>query len=83
MRHLRVGEAASCGEFRGKGIRARSDAYVTPTRAAEILHLAVGTLAVWRCTKRYDLPYVKAGGRVRYDIRDIDAFIQKNRKETH
>jgi hypothetical protein len=38
-----------------------------------------GTLAVWRCTGRYRLPYVKIGGRVRYIARDVDDFIQRQR----
>ena len=28
--------------------------------------LSVGTLAVWRCIKRYDLPFLKIGRSVRY-----------------
>lgn len=33
------------------------------------------TLAVWRCTKRYDLPYVKYGRLVRYRRKDLQAFV--------
>jgi|GEM_PF-871075 hypothetical protein len=33
------------------------------------------TLAVWRCNKRYDLPYVKYGRLVRYRRKDLQAFV--------
>ncbi|MFY7865515.1 helix-turn-helix domain-containing protein [Roseateles sp.] len=46
------------------------------TGAADYLGLTnPKTLAVWRCTKRYDLPYVKFGRVVRYRRADLDAFI--------
>jgi len=35
------------------------------------------TLEVWRCTKRYDLPYVKIGRLVRYREEDVAAFIER------
>ncbi len=37
--------------------------------------LAVGTLAVWDCTKRYDLKPVKVGRSVRYRRADLDQFL--------
>ena len=43
------------------------DTYLlTPTQMAEMLGVSIGTLAVWRCTKRYPLPYIKVGRSVRY-----------------
>ena len=48
---------------------------MTPEEVAEYLGISVETLNVWRCTKRYDLPYVKAGRLVRYRIADVEAFI--------
>ena len=44
--------------------------------AAEILSVSPGTLAVWRCTRRYPLPYQKIGRAVRYRIADLEAFAQ-------
>lgn len=44
--------------------------------AAEYLHTASGTLAVWRCTGRVNLPYVKIGRRVLYREDDLKAFIE-------
>jgi len=49
---------------------------LTPKKAAEILGVAIGTLAVWRCTARYPLPFVKIGRRVMYREQDINNFIE-------
>ncbi|MBZ0189782.1 MAG: helix-turn-helix domain-containing protein [Candidatus Obscuribacterales bacterium] len=46
--------------------------------AAAYLGVAEQTLAVWTCTKRYDLPYVKIGKLVKYRLVDLDEFIAKN-----
>lgn len=48
---------------------------LTPCQVAEHLGVSVETLNVWRATKRYDLPYVKAGRLVRYRSEDLEAFI--------
>ena len=39
---------------------------LTPAETAGLLGVTVGTLQVWRTTKRYPLPYVKMGRRVMY-----------------
>ncbi len=49
---------------------------LTPSQAAEILGVTIGTLAVWRCTARYPLPFVKIGRRVKYRLADINNFIE-------
>jgi hypothetical protein len=49
--------------------------------AAEILDKAPGTLVVWRSTRRYDLPYHKIGGSVRYAMEDLVAFLEAQRVE--
>ena len=43
--------------------------------AAEILGVTPGTLSVWRCTRRYPLPYVKVGRAVRYRLADLEKFL--------
>ncbi len=48
---------------------------LTKEDVSEILGVTVGTLAVWRATKRYKLPYVKSGRLVRYRDSDVQAFI--------
>ena len=49
---------------------------VDEKQASEILGLAPGTLSVWRCTKRYDLPFVKVGRSIRYRIADLERFLE-------
>jgi predicted DNA-binding transcriptional regulator AlpA len=44
--------------------------------AADILGVTAGTLSVWRCTRRYPLPYVKVGRAVRYRLSALEAFMQ-------
>lgn len=45
--------------------------------AARYLRVSPGTLAVWACTKRYDLKFLKIGRAVRYRQSDLDAFIEQ------
>ncbi len=49
---------------------------LTPTEVSEMLGITVETLNVRRATKRYHLPYVKAGRLVRYRLSDVLAFIE-------
>ena len=46
--------------------------------AAKYLGCTAGTLAIWKCTKRYPLPYVKIGRNVRYRLSDLMDFIENN-----
>jgi excisionase family DNA binding protein len=48
---------------------------MTPEHVAAYLGVSIETLNVWRCTKRYNLPYVKAGRLVRYRMQDVEAFV--------
>lgn len=45
--------------------------------AAKYLSVSPGTLAVWDCTKRYDLKPIKIGRAVRYRRADLDKFIEQ------
>lgn len=45
-------------------------------QAAIYLGVAPNSLAVWRTTKRYALPYIKVGRLVKYRISDLDAFLE-------
>jgi len=44
-------------------------------QAASHLTLSPGTLAVWRSTGRYALPFLKVGRMVRYRRSDLDAWL--------
>ena len=57
------------------------DSLISPSDAADILGVAKGTLAVWRSTGRYNLPYVKIGSRVMYRLIDIQAFINERLRD--
>jgi predicted DNA-binding transcriptional regulator AlpA len=48
--------------------------------AAKYLSVSPGTLAVWDCTKRYDLKPLKVGRAVRYRRSDLDAFLNSQLK---
>jgi len=45
--------------------------------AATRLQVTPETLAVWRCTRRYPLKFVKVGRKVRYRPADIEEFLDK------
>lgn len=53
-----------------------NDRLLTPHEAAAMLGITPGTLTVWRCTRRYNLPYIKVGRCVRYKRSDVLAFIE-------
>jgi len=53
---------------------------LTPEQVSTALGVNTHTLAVWRCTGRYNLPYIKAGRLVRYKESDISAFIERSTK---
>jgi excisionase family DNA binding protein len=46
--------------------------------AARYLKVSPGTLAVWDCTKRYNLRPIKVGRNVRYRRADLDRFLEEN-----
>jgi excisionase family DNA binding protein len=57
-----------------KNVRFQID-LLSRLQAAEYLGISAKTLAVWACTKRYNLPYVKIGRLVKYNRADLEAFI--------
>ena len=50
----------------------------SPPEAVEYLGHIVEeqTLAVWRCNRRYPLPYCRIGRRIAYRKADLDAFVE-------
>lgn len=55
-----------------------SSPLLTREQAANYLGITTSTLAVWACTKRYDLAFVKIGRLCKYRIQDLDSFISRN-----
>lgn len=49
---------------------------LTTAQAADYLATKPHTLEIWRCTRRYALPYIKVGRNIRYRRDDLDAFLQ-------
>jgi hypothetical protein len=54
------------------------DILFSTQQSADFLGVKPGTLAVWQCTKRYNLPSVKVGRLRKYRLSDLQAFIQNN-----
>lgn len=48
-------------------------------QAADFLGISPGTLVVWRCEKRYSVPYLKVGRKVLYDVDDLVAFLESRK----
>jgi len=53
-----------------------NDKLLNRREAAELLGTTEGTLAVWTCNKRYNLPVVKVGRLVKYKLSDLITFIE-------
>lgn len=46
-------------------------------QAAAYIGVSPGTLEVWRCTKRYHIPFIKVGRLVRYRKSELDSFLEQ------
>ncbi|HUU92202.1 MAG TPA: helix-turn-helix domain-containing protein [Phycisphaerae bacterium] len=57
-----------------------ADDLMTADAAAAYLGLRAGTLAVWRCTGRYNLPFIRVGRKaIRYSRADLDRFLAQGK----
>ncbi len=50
---------------------------LTPEEAARFLNVRPNTLAIWRSTGRYNLPFVRVGRLVRYRLDDLLEFAER------
>jgi len=50
---------------------------LTTEQAAKYLGLKPSTLAIWRSTGRYPVPFVKVGRNTRYRKADLDKFLEQ------
>lgn len=48
---------------------------LTRQEAAEYLGVQPQTLAVWACTKRYAIPFIRVGHSVRYRLQDLNDWL--------
>lgn len=46
-------------------------------QASIYIGVSPGTLEVWRCTKRYQIPFIKVGRLVRYRKSALDSFLER------
>lgn len=51
------------------------EVYLTREEAAEYLGISKDTLRTWAHTKKYPLPYLKLGRKVRYALSDLNKLI--------
>lgn len=49
--------------------------------ASQYLGVTRDTLAIWRTTRRYELPYIKVGRLVKYRLTDLDEWLNNRTKE--
>jgi hypothetical protein len=53
------------------------DTWLSPHEVAEILGVAISTLAAWRTTRRRPLRFSRVSAQiVRYSLRDVQAFLR-------
>ena len=52
---------------------------IDEAKASTVLGIKPATLCNWRCTGRYNLPFIKTGRLVRYRVADLAAWIAKRR----
>ena len=57
-------------------ISQNSEGLLSPSELAAEYKIKEGTQAVWRCTGRYGLPYLKVGRLVRYRRSDVEAWLE-------
>lgn len=57
------------------------DKLINNAEAANYLGVSPGTLDVWRCTKRYRIPFIKVGRLVKYRKSSLDEFIASRTME--
>lgn len=55
----------------------KENSLLSRKEAALFLGVKETTLAVWKCTQRYDIPVIKVGRLVRYRYRDLLGFFDQ------
>lgn len=54
----------------------------TPEATAQFLGVTVETLAVWRSTGRYNIPFIKVGRSIRYRQSDLEKWLDERTRES-
>lgn len=50
---------------------------LSPAETAEMLGVKEQTLRVWRCTKRYGLPWIQVGRKIMYRPEHVQRFLEE------
>lgn len=59
------------------------EALLSAEQAAIYLGVKPATLAIWRSSGRYDLPYLKIGRLIRYRLGDLQRWVEsRSRRQT-
>lgn len=53
--------------------------YLTPKQTSETIGVQLQTLAAWRSSGRYGLPFVRVGRLIRYRRSDVQAWLESRR----
>ena len=56
------------------------DRLLSNQEAAAYLGIKPNTLTIWRTTKRFEIPYIQIGRKIRYKKSDLDIFLEQHRK---
>lgn len=59
-----------------------TDPLLPPLEAGAYIGVTENTLSVWRCTKRYAIPYIKVGRLVKYRKSDLDAWLESRTRNS-
>jgi excisionase family DNA binding protein len=54
---------------------------LTSAEAAAFLGIRKETLAIWRCTKRYNIPFIRCGRLIKYRKSALIAFLESRSSE--
>ncbi|MEP0826919.1 MAG: helix-turn-helix domain-containing protein [bacterium] len=54
--------------------------FLTKRQVASLLGLSIYTIDAW-VSQRREIPFVKMGRRVMFDVKDVNAWVEKNRME--
>jgi len=54
-----------------------NDKLLTRKEAAQFLGIKENTLAIWHCSKRYNLPVIKVGRLCKYRSSDLLQFLEQ------
>jgi excisionase family DNA binding protein len=58
-------------------IKTKNTELLSTNQASIYIGVTPGTLKVWRCTKRYQIPFIKVGRLVRYRKSELDSFLDR------